>query len=100
MGLWLVRHAGPPISYLRTPSLLVDQSRDFLQGPNMVRDTRRHRGGPGVGVLQALVGPSEVVCCKWRAIAAAWFSIFLENPLVSRVNQRIPILIVRLALST
>jgi hypothetical protein len=32
---------------------------------------------------------------KWREIAAAWFSTFFENALVSRVNRRIDIRMVR-----
>jgi hypothetical protein len=37
---------------------------------------------------------------KWRLTAAAWFSIFFENPLVRRVNRRIPIRVVRFWRST
>ncbi len=33
---------------------------------------------------------------KWIATAAAWFSTFSENGLVTRVKRRIPIRIVRL----
>ena len=37
---------------------------------------------------------------KWSATAAAWFSTFFENPLVSRVNRRMLIRIVRFCRST
>lgn len=34
---------------------------------------------------------------KWSATAWQWFSYFFENAFVSRVNRRIPILMVRFA---
>jgi hypothetical protein len=63
-------------------------------------DTRSHGRGPWVGVLEALVGPREVVVLEGSATAAARFSIFFEKPLLKRVKRRIPIRMVRFARST
>jgi len=43
---------------------------------------------------------AEIVDMKYIATAAAWFSSFLENALVSCVNQRMDIRIVRFCRST
>jgi len=66
----------------------------------MVGHTRSYRGGPGIRVLQALVGSSEVVVLEVQGDSGGVVLDLFENPLVSRVNRRIPILMVRLARST
>ena len=67
----------------------------------MVGDASRHRGSPRVGVLQALVRPGEVVVLEMQGDGqSVVVSIFFENAVVSLVNRRIPIRIVRFCRST
>lgn len=85
-----------------SPVALVGQRGDLGHAPDVIGNPRHHRGGSRVGVGKRRVQPREVVVeevrgdgRKCRAMAAMWLATFLENPLVSRVNLRIPIRIVR-----
>ena len=77
---------------------LLDKTRDVPDGPGILGDSRGHCRGDSP--TEGLVGAGEVVVHVVEADGVGRFSIFLENPLVSRVNRRMPILMVRFCRST
>ena len=57
-------------------------------------------GSDGRGRAEGLVDSAEIVVLKWTLTAAVRFSTFLLNALVSLVNRRIDIRMVRFCRST